>query len=81
MTAISSSVLDRECPGRLHTDERKADAPSPVEDKIFMAFLGVTDDQRLISLASLSIRWSLFWVPTEEVQERLHASKVSEFPG
>ena len=60
LTEISSSVLERECPGRLHTVDRKAEAPSPVAEVILMAVLGGTIDSRLVNLASLSSRCRLF---------------------
>ena len=52
-------MLDKEWPGKLHTDERNTAAPCPVEERILMADLGVTTDTKLVNLASLYMRWSL----------------------
>ena len=53
-------IRERECPGRLDTVDRKAEAPSPVAEMILMAVLGGTIESRLVNLASLSSRCRLF---------------------
>ena len=56
-------MFERECSGRLDTEERKAEAPSPVAERILMAPLGDTIESRFVNLALLSSRCRLFWVP------------------
>jgi len=53
-------VFERECPGRLDTEERKAEALSPVAERILMALLGDTIDSRFVNLASLRSGYRLF---------------------
>ena len=62
LTAISSSVLDMECPGKDCGEDRNADAPWHVTEMILIALHWETIERRLASWALPKVDWSCCWV-------------------